>query len=77
MKLGEAYLKNGSMDYNKHFSTALDMMKNLAFHSQSEYIKLKREIEELKNNQNKARRAASSVESYQAEDIFSFLGKNK
>lgn len=31
----------------------------------------------MKNNQNKGKRTVSSVESYQAEDIFSFLGKNQ
>lgn len=35
MKLGEAYLKNGSTESNRHFNTALDLMKNLPFHSQT------------------------------------------
>lgn len=77
MRLGEAYLKSGSVECNKHFNMAMDMMKNLPFHSQTEYVRLKREIEELKSNQNKGKRTVSSFESYQANDIFSFMGKNQ
>lgn len=55
----------------------MDMMKDLPFHSQQEYIQIKRDIEELKANWSKNKRAVSTMESYQAEDVLSFMARNQ